>query len=58
MLIAEGHNIRNFPSMPQVIVNTYLENYSELHVNLEDMGKISRTLRLRNVNILTLFCFF
>ena len=40
MLIAEGHNITNFPSMPQVIINNYLENDNELHVNLEDIMHI------------------
>ena len=38
MLIAEGHNITNYPSIPQVIVNNYLENDNELHVNLEDIS--------------------
>ena len=30
-LIAEGHDIANFPSMPQLVVNNDIEDSNELH---------------------------
>ena len=38
MLIAEGNDIANFPSIPQLVVNNYIEDSNELHGNLSDMG--------------------
>ena len=37
-LIAEGNDIANFPSMPQLVVNNHIEDSNELHGNLADMG--------------------
>ena len=38
MLIAEGHNISNFPSTPQLVVKNHIQDRNELHANLVDMG--------------------
>ena len=37
-MIAEGNDIANFPSMPQLVVNDHIEDSNELHGNFADMG--------------------
>ena len=47
-LIAEGNDIANFPSMPQLVVNNHIEDSNELHGNLADMGNRQYTMLNRD----------
>ena len=48
MLIAEGNDIANFPSMPQLVVKNHIEDSNELHGNLVDIGSRQCTMLYRD----------
>ena len=48
MLIAEGNDIANFPSMPQLVVNDHIDDSNELHGNLVDMENRQYTMLNRD----------